>query len=57
MGGSRNQAPMYRFDLTDAQRVKIAPFLPDRYPHGPAWRQGQRPPVNGILWHPHAGAS
>src|SRR5262245_42698222 len=41
---------MYRFDLTDAQWGRIAPFFPDRYHHGRAghpWKD-HRPLVNGI---------
>ncbi len=49
---------MSRFDLTDAQWERIAPFLPDRYHHGQAGHPGRdhRPLVNGILWHLHTGA-
>ena len=49
---------MYRFDLSDAEWERIAPFFPDRYHHGRAghpWKD-HRPPVNGILWHLHTGA-
>lgn len=49
---------MYRYDLTDAQWERIAPFFPDRYHHGRAghpWKD-HRPLVNGILWHLHTGA-
>jgi transposase len=49
---------MYRFDLTDAQWGRIAPFFPDRYHGGKAghpWND-HRPLVNGVLWHLHAGA-
>ena len=49
---------MYRFDLTDAEWERIAPFFPDRYHHGQAghpWKD-HRPLVNGILWHLHTGA-
>jgi transposase len=49
---------MYRYDLTDAQWEKIAPFFPDRYHHGQAGHpfKDHRPLVNGILWHLHTGA-
>jgi transposase len=49
---------MYRFDLTDAEWERIAPFFPDRYHHGRAghpWND-HRPLVNGTLWHLHTGA-
>src|SRR5262245_2947776 len=49
---------MYRYDLSDAQWYRLAPFFPDRYHHGQAghpWKD-HRPPVNGILWHLHTGA-
>jgi transposase len=49
---------MYRYELTDAQWERIAPFFPDRYHHGQAghpWKD-HRPLVNGILWHLHTGA-
>lgn len=48
----------YRFDLTDEQWERIAPFFPDRYHHGNAghpWKD-HRPLVNGVLWHLHTGA-
>ncbi|HKB41972.1 MAG TPA: IS5 family transposase [Gemmataceae bacterium] len=49
---------MYRFDLTDAQWERIAPFFPERYHHGQAGRpwKDHRPLLNGILWHLHTGA-
>ena len=49
---------MYRYDLTDAQWERIAPFFPERYHGGKAghpWKD-HRPLVNGILWHLHTGA-
>ena len=49
---------MYRYDLTDAQWERIAPFFPDRFHRGRAghpWKD-HRPLVNGILWHLHTGA-
>ena len=49
---------MYRYDLTDAQWERIAPFFPDRFHRGKAghpWKD-HRPLVNGILWHLHTGA-
>ena len=49
---------MYRYDLTDAQWERIAPFFPDRSHDGKAghpWKD-HRPLVNGILWHLHTGA-
>jgi transposase len=49
---------MYRFDLTDAEWERIAPFFLDRYHHGQPghpWKD-HRPLVNGILWHLHTGA-
>jgi len=48
----------YRFDLTDAQWLRIRDSFPDRYHHGKAGRpfKDHRPLVNGILWHLHTGA-
>jgi transposase len=49
---------MYRYDLTEAQGERMAPFFPDRYHRGQAghpWRD-HRPLVNGILGHLHPGA-
>ncbi len=49
---------MYRYDLTDAQWERTAPFFPDRCHHGQAghpWKD-HRPLVNGIPWHLHTGA-
>src|SRR5262245_6947909 len=49
---------MHRYDLTDGQWEKIAPFFPDRHHHGgsgPPWKD-HRPLVNGILWRLHTGA-
>ena len=49
---------MYRYDLTDAQWERIAPFFPDRFHRGRAghpWKD-HRPLVNGILWVLHSGA-
>src|SRR5215471_20548655 len=49
---------MYRYDLTDAQWERIAPFFPDRSHDGKAghpWKDHRRL-VNGILWHLHTGA-
>jgi transposase len=58
MGGFRKEAPLYRFDLTDAQWRRIAPFLPHRYHHGGSGRpwKDHRPLLDGILWHLHTGA-
>src|SRR5437879_1670876 len=49
---------MHRYELTDAQWEKIAPFFPDRYHQGgpgPPWKE-HRTIVNGILWRLHTGA-
>src|SRR5437762_11135457 len=48
----------YRYDLTDAQWLRIADSFPDRYHHGkrgPPWKD-HRTLVNGILRHLHTGA-
>src|SRR5262245_16498248 len=45
--------PLYRFDLTDEEWERLAPFFPDRYHQdnaGHPWKD-HRPLVNGILWH------
>jgi transposase len=57
--GAAERGPfMRRYELTDAQWEKIAPFFPDRYHHGgpgPPWKD-HRSVVNGILWRLHTGA-
>ena len=49
---------MHRYELTDAQWERIAPFFPDRSHHGGPGhpRKDHRPLVNGILWRLHTGA-
>jgi transposase len=49
---------MHRYELTDAQWEKLAPFFPDRYHDsgpGAPWKD-HRTLVNGILWRLHTGA-
>src|SRR5262245_18402065 len=49
---------MHRYELTEAQWEKIAPFFPDRYHDGGAgkpWKD-HRPLVTGILWRRHTAA-
>ncbi len=49
---------MHRYELTDAQWEKLAPFFPDRHHGGgagPPWKD-HRTLVNGILWRLHTGA-
>lgn len=49
---------MHRYELTDTEWEKIAPFFPERFHSGGAGPpfKDHRPLVNGILWRLHTGA-